>query len=373
MLVDTTDPVGGIVQDGSNPAQDVNITSDSNVVAATWNGFSDPDSGIARYKVEVKTQGKEEAFSKVVGSDSLPSSSDGFEWTHIHFDDGDRVLVSVTAVNGAEQQVTRQSDGFLVDTTPPLLVYLRDGLDAIEDVQYQTNRSQANAIWELVDVESGVEYHEVSLLQLKSGSRMRVWPPVTLDGPIAERLAGNATSWTKTSLELVSGGKYIVTVTAVNKAGLMATHETDGFIVDDFPPQVLSVDVLPSGQDASDVLVDDRGNIVISSTDTIQCRWSGFDDETKIVEYLLDVVEDPGNVSVTTNGMFVSMGLRTTAIVDGLNLTIGDSVFGPFYRVYVKAVDASGNVSPEMKSKRIRYVRSIIKMFLHAIFKLFDF
>ena len=354
--IDITDPVSGTVQDGTNPSDDLDISANPTFVAATWSGFSDGESGIALYNVEVTKQGRGESTGKVVGSDSLPSDSAAFEWSHIHFADGDRVHVSVTAVNGAEREVTAQSDGFLVDTTPPMLIYFRDGLDNTTDVQYQTNKSTVNAVWEIVDAESGIRYFEVALLQLNTGSRMRVWPPVIVDGPGVERLTENATSWSKMDLQLVSGGKYVVSVTAVNNAGLIATHETDGFVVDEFPPQVQSVDVLPSGQDGSDVPVDEHGSVLITSTDVVQVRWSGLDDETKIVEYLLDVVEDPGNTSVTATGRYISMGLRTTDVVEELSLMLGDPVLGPFYRVCVKAIDAAGNISPEMKSKRVRYV-----------------
>lgn len=356
VLIDMTDPVGGTVQDGIDPADDLDISSDPTFVAATWSGFSDGESGIARYNVEVMKQGNGELTAKVVGSDSLPRDSSGFEWSHLQFSDGDRVHVSVTAVNGAEQEVTSQSDGFLVDTTPPLLVYLHDGRDTAIDLQYQTNKSVVNAVWEIVDAESGIRYYEVTLLQLISGSRMRVWPPVSVDGPIAERLTENATSWTKSAIQLSSGGKYIVSLTAVNKAGLMATHETDGFVIDEFPPQIFSVDVLPSGLEGTNVPVDQHGSVLITATDVIQVRWSGHDDETEIVEYLLDVFEERGNASISETGGFASVGLRNTAVVEGLSLRLGDPILGPFYRVSVKAIDASGNASPETKSKRVRYV-----------------
>jgi hypothetical protein len=356
VLVDSTDPINGTVQDGTSPRDDLDISSDPTLVAATWSGFSDSESDIALYNVKVIKQGNSESTSKVVGSDSLPSDSVGFEWSHIHFTDGDQVHVSVTAVNGAGREVTAQSDGFLVDTTPPILIYLRDGLDNLTDVQYQTNKSIAKAVWEIVDSESGIQYFEVALLQLNTGSRMRVWPPVTVDGPNVERLTENTTSWTKMGLELVSGGKYVVSVTAVNNAGLIATHETDGFVVDEFPPQVQSVDILPSGQDSGDIPVDRHGNILITSTDVMLVGWSGLDDETKIVEYLVNVLKDSGNTSVTAMGGYVSMGLRTTAILEDLSLMVGDPILGPFYRVCVKAVDASGNISPETKSKRIRVI-----------------
>lgn len=54
---------------------------------------------------------------------------------------------------------------------------------------------------------------------------------------------GNVTEYTKEGLNLIAGHNYFVRVAAVNKAGLVATHESDGVIVDDTPPVVGCSDI----------------------------------------------------------------------------------------------------------------------------------
>ena len=52
-------------------------------------------------------------------------------------------------------------------------------------------------------------------------------------------IPGNATTWTTDeSLTLKIGARYKMQVSAVNGAGLTATHYTNGVMVDPTPPQV---------------------------------------------------------------------------------------------------------------------------------------
>jgi len=48
-----TPPVRGVVKDGADAASDIMYTSETATVASTWSGFSDPESGIDRYHVDI--------------------------------------------------------------------------------------------------------------------------------------------------------------------------------------------------------------------------------------------------------------------------------------------------------------------------------
>jgi hypothetical protein len=51
----------------------------------------------------------------------------------------DRVKLNVMATNGAESTVTAESNGFIVDLTPPELEYIGDGTVANKDIRFQVN------------------------------------------------------------------------------------------------------------------------------------------------------------------------------------------------------------------------------------------
>ena len=52
-MVDTTAPVSGLVSDGASVDVDVQFTSDTGNISVTWSGFSDPESLIKTYSVDV--------------------------------------------------------------------------------------------------------------------------------------------------------------------------------------------------------------------------------------------------------------------------------------------------------------------------------
>ena len=53
VYIDVTPPLIGVVKDGDDPSSDKIYSSDASTVASTWQKFSDPESGIKNYHVEV--------------------------------------------------------------------------------------------------------------------------------------------------------------------------------------------------------------------------------------------------------------------------------------------------------------------------------
>ena len=350
VLIDATPPTGGWIRDGVRSlGYNLNISSDPMSISAYWGGFEDAESNL-RYTVAAFRRPSTSASFTEIANQPLPGDEREINWFHLQFDDGDYVYVAVTAINGAGLNATVQSDGFLVDTTAPEVVYVRDGTED-EDLEFQANDSRIDVAWKFVDSESRVSYYEVAVLQLVSGSRSRIWPPVLSGNPSAERISNSTiSSWSKTGLSLMSGEKYVVSVTAVNRAGLSANQESSGIVIDTFPPNVVSLKVLDS------VASDDAESVLISTANLIHASWSAVDDETYVSEYFLDIIDDKTGASVLPLGDFYSVGLRTSSVIDQLNLKVDNFRNGSFYRVLVKAVDAAGNVSPIKRSKKIGLV-----------------
>ena len=53
VYVDVTPPLKGIVKDGNDPNSDEIYSSEASTVSCVWRGFSDPESGIKQYGVDV--------------------------------------------------------------------------------------------------------------------------------------------------------------------------------------------------------------------------------------------------------------------------------------------------------------------------------
>ena len=55
VYVDVTPPLKGVVIDGNDPDSDEIYSSEPSTVSSAWRNFSDPESGIKRYNVDVYT------------------------------------------------------------------------------------------------------------------------------------------------------------------------------------------------------------------------------------------------------------------------------------------------------------------------------
>ena len=113
--MDATTPVGAAPRDGRT-LQDVDIQKDGSFIAANWDEFQDPESGVTKYEWCAGTRtGVCDIISKidigvltVVGQQIIPPVASGI-----------KIFVTLSAYNGAGGATTVYSDGVLVDETPP--------------------------------------------------------------------------------------------------------------------------------------------------------------------------------------------------------------------------------------------------------------
>ncbi|XP_078695733.1 uncharacterized protein LOC144924478 [Branchiostoma floridae x Branchiostoma belcheri] len=121
-IVDMTKPVMVHLGDGAEPGQDRAFSADSSRISANWI-YEDPESGIEKYLVTVfrKTVGAKRQIyperEENVGIDGRQNT-----WTspaHLSLVDGARYFVRVSAVNGAGAATVHETDGVIVDTSPP--------------------------------------------------------------------------------------------------------------------------------------------------------------------------------------------------------------------------------------------------------------
>ena len=232
-MVDTTPPLAGYVVDGKvSEREDMKYTSETVTKTCHWNGYLDPESGIDKYKVDVYINNElKDTFD--VGTEQ------NFEDKTISLEHNDRVYFSVHGINGAGLGKAADSNGFVVDHTPPIMTKLSD---TENDVPYQSDNTTMHLRWSFKDDESGIKEYRTVIYETKEGIKQKFWPrhsSYNLSEPLSE-FSGDIDVLLD-NLSLNDGGKYSVHVTSVNGALLSMAHESVGVVVDTTPPRVAKV------------------------------------------------------------------------------------------------------------------------------------
>ena len=209
--------------------RDIDYSSETATVRSVWDNFTDPESGIADYKVDVHIN---HALDKSTNL-KLSKVYEDHSFTMKHLD---WVNVVVTASNGAELPIDVKSDGFLVDLTPPVVQFVRD---SNQETGFQSGDTSLQISWLFSDSDSHISQYRLSVSQFKFGYKHRIWPnddnykTIYPKGELAEKF--------NVSMGLENGGKYIAHVTALNRAGLASSCDSPGVIIDTTPPKILQV------------------------------------------------------------------------------------------------------------------------------------
>ena len=158
-VIDSTPPVSGVVYDGLGSDQnkncsenstfgensqcstrdfhdtDVNFSNNTREIHARWIDFLDNESGIVEYFWCVGWQPMTDDIRTCESTGlRLNGSHYGFSFKH-----GDNYYVTVIACNGARMCSAAHSDGVTIDTTPPVMKYVRDGVMG-PDMDYQVGK-----------------------------------------------------------------------------------------------------------------------------------------------------------------------------------------------------------------------------------------
>lgn len=234
VLVDITPPFPGKVDDRSvvpDFTDDIDYTSETATILASWQDFYDPESGIDHYDINVEINNETAKF--------LPLSTDtvfedhSFTIHHLDF-----IQVEVCASNGAKLQTSLRSDGVLVDHTPPYLHYVYDTKNRNN---FQSDNTKLYLKWEFSDLESGLAEYRYLVKEINSGITRTIYPEhgdlISID-PQPQMVSIEIEN-----LHLKNGALYKVHVIAVNKARLSSSHLSAGVLIDTTPPIVKNVSV----------------------------------------------------------------------------------------------------------------------------------
>ncbi len=188
-----TGPInGGLIQDGTQEGEDIDIQQSRTLIAAHWSAFEDLESDVIKV---TWCAGFSPGVCDLMNETQLNHNS-----TLAHsaltnpIMNGQRYYVKVKATNGAGVTTSLTSDGVTVDDTPPISGTVIDGMAS--DVDYLNGEDDISARWfDFVDLESGIESYEVALCDARNVSfcpqtftAVRLVTNVTITGEI------NATS-----------------------------------------------------------------------------------------------------------------------------------------------------------------------------------
>ena len=344
VIIDTSPPIAGMVTDGGSPGGDIDFSNSLTDASFHWSGFNDPESLIQHYIIHVYRQPLNSMDSVLIHSETIQDGSiSSYSSNHFSFFAGDRVSAIVEAVNNAGLSVNGSSNGSRIDVTPPVLTSLVDGLQRDSDISYQSSTQALSVTGSATDDESGIVQVEVAYFRVLEGIKTRVFPDPDLEDDPTYVLPSLSISHTATGLSLVNGAKYIASITLRNGAGLSSTYETDGVFIDSSPPAVALVTVYGSTNSEDPVS---------TSPTELRVDWYGSDIGSGINQYLVSVLNEDGSVAVP----FIDYGGSEGGLITGLNLTQGNSLSGPFYKVSVVAVDGANLSSVAVASNSFWYV-----------------
>ncbi|XP_076113983.1 uncharacterized protein LOC143082268 [Mytilus galloprovincialis] len=225
VIIDNSPPTQGIVLDGVD-VYDLEYQSLRNYISAKWYGFTDPHSDIDKFAWRVGTK---PGSDDIVKSTHLPRSDILVEPDLLHkLPRGQRIYVTVKAYNKAGLSTEANSNGFLIDDSPPLIKvkpYMSTDYGSIKDNSV-VFRSTIQIHWEVEDKESYIQRQYVSIAAHKGGEF----------NTSSTELNGIVREYTFSQLDLHDGGNYTVKLIVCNGAKLCVEAESKGIMIDSSPP-----------------------------------------------------------------------------------------------------------------------------------------
>ncbi|KAK3581570.1 hypothetical protein CHS0354_031918 [Potamilus streckersoni] len=230
ITLDNSPPIPGTVLDGVR-GTDIYYQASDIYLAAEWFGYSDPQSGLDRYTYRVGTSPG--------GSDIIPETNLHLAEEVIITDVQRRnvsklplqtlIYTTVRVYNKAGLYAEASSNGFMVDSTPP--VFTKEAtLGPIGSMLLNTliTRTTLMVEWGVYDDESFIDRQYVSIESHVGGDFNH--SSIPLNGIVRDYIF--------TDLDLNDGSRYYVTVWCCNGAGLCTKSTTPSILMDSTPPSM---------------------------------------------------------------------------------------------------------------------------------------
>ena len=234
----------GVVYDDSPPdlvyIKDGGYQSLNRTLFTTFK-FVDADTGVQTYRVQVWRGGFSNSSSHVYGSFSFDGNvTEATLQLSKDLVSGKTYYTNVTAVNGIGLETTGQSDGFVVDTTPPICSQVWDGQgDYKDDKEYSPSSSRFVISWVCHDSESPIVRYRFSVKDMYTSEN--IIPYYSLKTRVNSSGSAIISGGGHTIPQFVEGRIYAGGVEVSNAAGMKMVYWTNGVLIDSTPPVVTNL------------------------------------------------------------------------------------------------------------------------------------
>ncbi|MDP6416108.1 MAG: hypothetical protein QGG54_13940, partial [Gammaproteobacteria bacterium] len=214
------------------------------------------------------------------------------------------------------QQSASSTDIFIYDISLPATGVVYDGSDAGSDIDWTNENEAVNAYWTgFNDIVSGITQFEYKIID-GSANTLVPWTSVGQDTFVVD-----------TSLSLLTGTQYFVSVRATDGAENISQEElSDGVVVDTIAPVIAYVYEGSSNNDLD----------YQYESDSVMVAWSGGDTRA-IAYYAVALGSAPEQADIVD---WVDVGTSTNHALLNLDLVSGQTYYGT-----VRAHDQAGNIS----------------------------
>ncbi|XP_078695732.1 uncharacterized protein LOC144924477 [Branchiostoma floridae x Branchiostoma belcheri] len=280
-IVDLTKPVMVHLGDGPEPGQDREFSADASRLSANWI-FEDSESGIKKYKISVYKAGGTRRQIYPERGRYIELSNKQTSWTSpasLDLSDGAQYLVRVSAVNGAGAATVHETDGVIVDTSPPDMVSVKIGVTAGEPEELEdgyvlhTDLQGIQAAWLATDFESGVVSYWVAVGTTPGGNDVSDYRNV---GTGSDGYIGNLNL--QLTNKTTNSPVYYLTVKAENAAGSFSTD------ISSSPIKVVRADQVGTVTDGWETWTTVEQAVTVDvdyqrDVSTVTVQFSGFESE----------------------------------------------------------------------------------------------
>ncbi len=322
IVIDNIAPsIRKVAEGTSNVNNDADYQGSATSLDLVWLG-SDSVSGIYKYEYGLGTTAG--GVETIAWTDAAQLTDTYVSLTGLTLSNGATYYAVVRATDQAGNiSVENAGDGIMIDLTKPVSGSARDGLGTDENYTAKAHTLSGNWFG-FNDSASGIYEYHYTIGTTSGGSDIKSWASNGID-----------TTMTNSGFTLTHGTAYYLSVTAIDRVGLVSdTITTNGVIADHKGPQIGTV---------IDGLTSDES---LTVTDSIYASWSGFSDELsgiKLYEYAVGFSKGGSDiVPWTDHGLNRSIALKNT-IED--NMT---------YYVSVRATDQVGNRSNTATSNGVK-------------------
>ena len=338
LLSDSEAPKDGIVLDGWG-LTDAQYQSYSTLYRAHWHGFSD-FSGIETVYLGLSSKPKS-SNCDVKKEEIVPTNTDYHVLFGLNLTSGQKYYACLKLADRAGNFAFFQSNGVLVDSTPPLAGSVTDGRPG-EKLEIQIESSVLRASWaNFTEYETRIVSYQLAFGTSPGGQDAQEFTQAGL--------VNTATSSRLKVSELTSGKRYYATVIAYNVLGMPSAMVSSNGVLVDFTPPVFLWPV----RDGSDPNQD----LSATSGGSLSATWNCADPETSLASIEIAFGLQPGEADVMN---FTTVPVDQTSFSIGRNLRLGFRYFATvrcINKVGLKAVSFSDGVVFDDSPPNVVYVQ----------------